>query len=346
MRNSDALRFLLRLACFLPFAGGLILIDWISLQPPVKGRFTHILDGAATALVSGKTIVSHADMRDLKPIWIEHLHSRRDVVILGSSRLAQIPQDWFRPRSTLNAALLAGDFADTVSILQLCLETGKSPQLVLLELNPTLTFEGKSYVAPALSTYYRRALLHYKIFSPVLLSGPLSLDGLRWDPQIFLHPDVWRISNEFDPGAYRMRPDGSADWDLTESGATPDQVDASVVSAMKRLDPTYSHWRATSRPGWFDLKILRAFLGDLQSRGIRVVVMLVPVHPAAFDFYARQGGYNESWIRQEMAARGITVIGSYSPSVARATRADFYDDVHVKASLLHRLLREGGIVQE
>jgi hypothetical protein len=115
---------------------------------------------------------------------------------------------------------------------------------------------------------------------------------------------------------------------------------------MKRLDPTYSHWRATSRPGWFDLRILRAFLDDLQSRRIRVVVILVPVHPAAFDFYSRQGGYNESWIRQEMAARGITVIGSYSPSVARATRADFYDDVHVKASLLHRLLREGGIVQE
>jgi hypothetical protein len=297
-------------------------------------------------LVSGKTISSRADMRDLKPLWIEHLHRRQDVVVLGSSRLAQIPQDWFRPRSALNAALIAGDFEDAVSIFQLCLETGKSPQLVLLDLNPTLTFEGKSRVAPALSPYYRRALLHYGIFSPILFSGPLTLDALRWDPNIFLDPNVWRISEEFGGDAFRVRPDGSADWGVTEAGRTPDEVEGSVVATMHHLDPQYQRWRASSRPGWFELKILRAFLDDLQSRRIRVVVVLVPVHPVAFDFYSRQGGYDESWIRKEMADRGITVIGSYSPSVAKATRADFYDDVHVHASVLHRLLREGGIVQE
>lgn len=345
MRNSDAIRLLFRLACFLPLAGALILIDWVSLQPPVRSRITRTLDAAADALVSGKTIVSHTDMRDLKPVWLEHVRGHRDFVVLGSSRMVQIPQDWFGPHSAVNAALIGGDFADAVSVFELCLETGKAPQTVLLDLNPSLTFEGNSLMAPALSPYYRRALLRYGLFSPVLFSGPISLDGLRWDPQILLHPSVWRVSEEIDEGAYRMRPDGSADWGATQAGWTPDEVEGAVIASMHRLDPRYRRWRTTSRPGWFDLKILRAFLDDLQSRRIRVVVMLVPVHPTAFDFYSRQGGYDEGWIRREMAARGIAVIGSYSPSVAKASRADFYDDVHVHASILHRLLREGGIVQ-
>ena len=345
MRNPDATRFLFRLTGLLPLAAALVLIDWISFQPPVRHHFTATLEAAAHALVSGKTIWSSADTHDLKPVWIEHLSGPREVLVLGSSRLLQVPQEWFQPRGVLNAAMFAGDLADFVSIFQLCLETGKTPQLALLDLNPTLALEGKARVAPALAMHYRRALLRYGIFPPTFLSGLFSLDGLRWDPKIFLPHPVWGISQEMVPDAYRMRPDGSTDWGLTESGGTPDEVERSVTVSMRRLDANYQHWRSTSRPGWFDLTIFRDFLDDLQTRHVRVVVMLVPVHPVAYDFYARQGGYDESWIRREMAARGIGVIGSYSPSVAKATRADFFDDVHAHASLIRRLLREGGIIQ-
>ena len=45
-----------------------------------------------------------------------------------------------------------------------------------------------------------------------------------------------------------------------------------------------------------------------------------------------------------MAGRGVTVLGSYSPAVAGATRDDFFDDVHVHREVLYRFLREGKIV--
>jgi hypothetical protein len=130
----------------------------------------------------------------------------------------------------------------------------------------------------------------------------------------------------------------------TESGATPDAVEQAAISAMHRLDPEHRRWRTSSQPGWFDRRILLAFLDDLRARGIRVVVVLVPVHPAAFDFYTRQGGYDDTWIRHDMAPRGVTVIGSYSPAVAGVTREDFIDDVHVHREVLLRFLREGKIV--
>src|SRR6266481_1308979 len=47
----------------------------------------------------------------------------------------------------------------------------------------------------------------------------------------------------------------------------------------------------------------------------------------------------------EMASRGITVVGSYSPAIARATKGDFFDDVHPRPAIVRRLFREAGVIQ-
>jgi hypothetical protein len=82
----------------------------------------------------------------------------------------------------------------------------------------------------------------------------------------------------------------------------------------------------------------------MQSRGIRVTLVLPPVYPAAFDYFFRQGGYHEDWIRREAASRCIVVAGSFSPFAVHATRADFFDDVHTSPRLTRRLLAEAGVI--
>ena len=345
MRHSQATRFLFRLAFFLPLVGALLLIDWVGQQVWFRRAFIGSLDDAAEALVSGKTIWTRVNMPDMKAVWIEHSPMRPEVVVLGSSRVIQIPQSWFGRRRVLNGGSLAGDFLDAVATFEACLETGKTPRLVLLEINPSLAYANKALIPPALAGYFEHALLRYRVFPPIFFSGPLFVEGARWDPRLFSRSPAWKASEKLDPGGAVIRPDGSSDWTVSESGETADDVERTAISTMHHLDTLHQQWRTVSQPGWFNLRILRAFLDDLRARHIRVVVMLVPVHPAAFDYYFRQGGYHESWIRQETASRGITVLGSYSPAVANVTREDFLDDVHVRAPVLHRLLREGGIVE-
>jgi len=345
MRSYDATRFVVRLACFLPLMGGLLLIDWIGEQPPVRRRLIGALDAAADALVAGKTIWIRANMLDVKAVWIEHSPIQPEVIVLGSSRVTQIPQSWFGSRSLLNASSLAGDFLDAVATFEACLETGKTPRLVLLELNPSLASADKAQMAPALARYFERALLRFRIFPPVFFSGPLTLEGIRWDPLLFSRHAVWKVSEQLAPGGVLLRPDGTSAWNATESQQTADEVEKTAISTMQHLDPQHRRWRMGSQPGWFNRSILQAFLDDLHARGVRVVVLLVPVHPVAFDYYRRQGGYDDAWIRNEMAGRGIAVVGSYSPAMVKATKEDFFDDVHVRPAVLHRLLREGGIVE-
>src|ERR1017187_921896 len=97
MRSPDVTRFLLRIACFAPLVGVVLLVNWVCALPPVRRLFTGTLDAAAEALVAGKTIRSQIDMADLKPIWIEHLQT---------SRMLQIRQDWVQPHAANPSGLV------------------------------------------------------------------------------------------------------------------------------------------------------------------------------------------------------------------------------------------------
>ena len=191
MRNPDATRFLFRLTGLLPLAAALVLIDWISFQPPARRHFTAPLDAAAHGAFGIRKKDDMVQRRHARP---QTGLDRAFVRSPGSARarfqpLAASPPGVVRAAWRIECVgeMFAGDLADFVSIFfQMCVETDKTPQLVLLDLNPTLALEGKARVAPALAMHYRRALLRYGIFPPTFLSGLFSLDGLRWDPKIFL----------------------------------------------------------------------------------------------------------------------------------------------------------------
>lgn len=344
MRSAELFRFLLRLAWFLPLGIALLAVDWACGEAPVRHRVMDDLVATAGALRTGKPVWTTADSREVKTAYLLRMSERKDVLILGSSRLVPIPAEWFKPQSMFNAAVFKGDLDDMVSIVQLCLETGKLPRTVVLEVNPTLVFEGKQDVAPVFAPYFRRALLRYRIFPQRFFLGALSLHDFRWALR-FLTPSHWGVADAPVAGTYRMWPDGSCDWNTTRARKTADEVEDSVRTRMHQLDPDFQYWRTNSAPRALDLSLLRAFLDDLQSRRIRVQVLLAPVHPAAYPFYRQQGGYDETWIRREMASRRIPVAGSFCPSALGATRDDFFDDVHVHLPVLHRLLTDAGVIQ-
>ncbi len=340
MGSSHITRLLVRIACFLPLLGMLLLIDWVSVQPPVLRRVLRSRNAGADALISGRTIWSSDDARHVKAAWLTRLPPRRpDVLILGSSRVIQISRDWFQPRRMWNAAVFSADLDDEIAMFQLCLETGKTPQTVVLELNPHLTFGGKMQMTPYLAHAFRR----YGEFPARFLSGLVALDGLRWDLKILQQP-VWTTADVPIAGGFRMRPDGSSDWFVSQSNFTSEQVQASVEASLPNLDKDELAWRTDSHASAEDLKLLHSFLDDLQSRGIRVFVLLPPLHPSAYAFYSRRGGYDDTWLRRDLAARGIPVVGSFSPAVIHATPADFYDAVHAHPEVLHRLLSDAGVL--
>jgi hypothetical protein len=268
----------------------------------------------------------------------------KEVLIVGGSRAIRISADWFQPRTAYNAAFFDPGLEDIVSTVQLCLETGKLPREIIFELNPTLTrFETQDPAGP-LEAYFSHALLRYRLApTPAILHDLYAWQQLDWAIRPW-RTTAWSVSNEINDSILVL-PDGTATSTSQNPNPSPQEVRAIVDPMLRHPDASYLRWRTQPRPSEFNLKMLGRLLDDLQHRGIQVVVLLIPVNPLAYDFYIQSGGYDETWIRREMETRGIQIVGSYSPARTGATDADFVDDVHPRPALVHRLLRDAGVIQ-
>lgn len=337
MRVSDPIRFVLRCAAFLPLVLAIPLTNWIARQPAAQAVLLRDFDGMAEALLAGRTVFANVDARATK-IALLRRGSRAQVLILGSSRAHQISPDWFRPRSAVNAAVNLGGIDDAVAYFELCLEAGKLPDFVLLEMNPTLMggdVEDKDW--GAMAPYLDRASARYRLSYPWSrrISELASLHQFSSNLVAFKGPH-WLTTT---PGVIEtasVRPGGQIVF--------PPSAQPTDISIAAALATPYRN-RTQSRPGEFELQLFHSFLDELQSRHIRVAVYLAPVHPLAYEYYAKRGGYDDRWIRREMSARGIPVAGSFSPAMAGATGYDFFDEIHPRAAVTKRLLEEAGLIE-
>jgi hypothetical protein len=344
MPSLGPTRLILRLACFLPLPILLLLPYWIGTAPTTRQWLSRNLDGITNALISGKPVWVQGDLRPIKSAWIMRMPTGKEILIVGGSRAIRISADWFQPRTAYNAAFFDAGLEDIVSTVQLCLETGKLPRKIIFELNPTLTrFETQDPAGP-LEAYFSHALLRYGLMpTPAILHDLYAWQQLDWAVRPW-RATGWNISSEI-KNSTLVLPDGTATSTSQNPNPTPQQANAIVVEMLRRPDPSYLRWRTQPRPSEFNLKMLSRLLDDLQHHGVQVVVLLIPVNPLVYDFYSQSGGYDETWIRREMETRGIQIVGSYSPGRTGATDADFVDDVHPRPALVHRLLRDAGVIR-
>jgi hypothetical protein len=185
-----------------------------------------------------------------------------------------------------------------------------------------------------------RALARYGLAEPLQhMQEFLSIAQFRANVRRLSAPE-WGISLASIRDRNRIGPDGSGTFGQHNVDPSPDELRDIVAFNLEHLDLPSRHWRTTSEPTGFAVRLLRAFLSDLQSRGIQVIALFAPVHPVAYRFYRERGGYDDTWLRRELVSRKIAIVGSYSPAAVNAVEADFYDDVHPRPGLLERLFRE------
>jgi hypothetical protein len=341
MQRSEAFRLLLRVAGFLPLVFAIVLGNWALNTAAVLRWEMRGANSAADAMLQGRSIWTDEDGA-LKFASVARLPRPRDVLILGGSRAAPISASWFSPNSALNLAFATAGLDDAVSLFEECTEVKRVPRLVVLELDPQLVHERLPPNWSADVYYFNHALARYGLKQRRSGDGLLSVDRLKSGLQL-LAGIQWKAVPD-DYAGFHVLPDGSWGLPLALRNPAPAETDAFVAANLGKLDADMIRWRTTSRPGEFGQELLRHFLDDLQSHHTRVVVFLAPIHHLAYEFYRKRGGYDDSWIRAEMASRGITVAGSYSPYATRATSGDFMDEAHPRAPIIYRLLREAGVV--
>jgi len=141
MQRHDAVRLLLRLMLFVPIAAMPVALNWKAIQPRRQPDSRE-----------------DTGLRRVKAALIGNMAAKKEVLVLGGSRAIQISPEWFEPKTAFNAAVNGGGLDDAVAMFELFLETGKTPDVVVLEVNPMLVHESAIGDRRAIAPSFNRAL--------------------------------------------------------------------------------------------------------------------------------------------------------------------------------------------
>ena len=338
MRDTGPLKLLLRGILFLPVLFLPLLVDPILELSGIEARHLAVYSQLAAQVRSGPITRIGWDLRALK-LFATPRAPEYQILVLGSSRALSVSQAWFPGYSLWNASVDSGTLEDSAVLLHKALEAGHRPTTVILEVSASLGRDPQPGTSRALSPDLRPALARYGL-APRSPLSQLSDINLWWNDTT---RRLLATLNDLKDArtAFVLSPDGAL---LAPDPLPPVMSAQAAVDFLNRLPPEQLEARSQSRPFPANAALFRRVLDDLTARGIRVIVLTVPIHPAAWDFFRKRGGYDDSWLRAELAPRNIPIVGTYSPQESHATGADFLDPFHPRPALVKRLLSDAAVI--
>ena len=310
--------------------------------------------GIARLLAEGQNVAGLGDYDDrlVEKSYVSDLSQAPDILVLGSSRAMQIRATQFPGSTFFNAAVAEGTLGDAEAILQLYLERGLPPRLVIISLDPW-DLQEPDWLIRWKSLYQERAAMLSLLGLPAPSGGRDPLATWRKWTQVF-SPSYFQASSR--ALAHRLFDDAASGhrgyYTTTERVADLpiELADGSLVydrkmrerpaAAVEQEARTYagkwqSQFRTVARVKPAGKTELEALVSYLQGLGVRICFYLGPYHPAVYAEMRDQHGYRiggdmEDYIRGLGARLGVTVVGSYDPVRAGVTAADFFDGLHVK----------------
>lgn len=325
----------------------------------------------AEELIAGRSVVAGFAIDELR--LQQGLAERRrhapDVLVLGSSRAMPLSAEAFPGRAVVNASVSSASLEDAIALLELYEGHGLRPRTVFLAIepwalngslrNPSVALEpelqagfrrlgrraGSTY--GALPVGLKRRWL--RLLSPAYFQASLvSLLARGFEGRASRASGRGRGAAEAPrAGSSRMQPDGSVEWQPVLAQRSPAEVEAMALAAGARA-PGYLQ----AGPDRDRVLLLGALLGDLASRGVRVVLWLPPFHPAAYGTlvagnHGRGLWRGEAEVRALAAASRVPVLGSYDPARSDVAGEDFIDYNHLRRgaanALVARQLAAAGI---
>ena len=331
-------KFLGRCLLLAPLVCGLVAFNYI-VDPARLFKRADYERRMVEALNSGAFLThfttTNFNDRAFQKLLIQSLTRKRDIGVLGSSRVMTISSAVFPGQTLLNNGVSAASFEDYVSLYEIYRDQGRLPSVMVIGVDPWIFNANNALVGWKQfgEEYYRR----------FVDQGPdkprnVTITPSQWVPyqyqqlvsfsyfqagveSLWVSRSAVFTKQQFSVAAgklnddYTIMPDGSRTWTEKERDATRAETRASVESEIN--DPRYVvHFVEIdpSRKEQF-VRLLRS----LQADGTRVVLYLPPYHPMLYDYYMHSGnlrivGDVEAFLRQTAATEGVTVVGSYRRS--------------------------------
>lgn len=355
-------RFWFRLLCFIPIPVIMLTINYWVDPGDLFGRNGQSRLIAQT-LAEGKNVEGafYCDNGIWRRMQIESL-TKKDVLVLGSSRVASLHASAFPGHSFVNMSVLAAQLGDLLSLYRIFDRLDKEPFQVVLGADPLMIAQGPDYLRwkslrPELIDMHLTLRLPLPLHLDEQPSFWLPLEYLELLSPSYFQQSVGRLSRpgsdhkclptdkEYDTNDITL-PDGSLHWTFDNPR---NEIDPSVLRRKAESDAaelTKPSNLPSNMVNQEKVRIFAAFVKYLQQRKIHVVLFLTPYHPLTFNELNRSGKYpllQQAQSEYEAMADqyGMQIVGSYNPSDCSLSEEDFWDGLHLHEIALARLLLSG-----
>jgi hypothetical protein len=244
----------------------------------------------------------------------------------------------------INNSISGATLTDIEAVYHLYLLTGKIPRRIIIGIDPwTLNDDAEQQHIAQKSGDHKidngkqtRLNKFTTLFSLTYFqrSLPALLRKIRGHDQPVATTEKYNVSNT-------KNPDGSLTYNDAYRNSSETAVKSRVEIYLKRGDiADLKLLNSVSAGKW---KQLLQLINDMQTRHIRVFLLLTPYHPSIYKTILNSypSGLNaEHLIKQFADQKKIELIGSFDPAKCGLSNRDFYDAVHCNEHGLRLILNK------
>lgn len=302
--------------------------------------------GIARLLSEGKNVanINDYDERLVQKFFVERLNSRRDVLVLGSSRSMNIGPDLFPGMTFYNASVSGATLEDYYATLQMFRERDLLPQTLILGVDPWVFNRNSEQTRwKSLEPEYRRSL---SVNETRAVPSNLVIDQRLSK----LHQ---LVSFDYFLGALKAAHRTNRDYYVTTAAELDVNIRLADGTIIYKRDYAHrspeivaevAHQQAARIPiyslGQFReldpeyVKRLEGLIEHLRHEGAEVILFLPPYHPDMYAAIIQAGSpYRlvkdaEAYLRRFARQKNLQVLGSYDPGLTPCGRSDFFDEMH------------------
>ncbi|CAK7072840.1 hypothetical protein [Fusobacterium varium] len=287
-------------------------------------------------------VLSNIDERIFKKTLIENIEKKRDILILGSSRVMTIGTENFNKKLVFNSGVSGADLGDIIALSNIYIKKIGFPKKILIGIDPWLfnKNDDKRYISifEEYNEFIKKLLkseknkikekntkvekLKYLIKFSTLKDSLKNLNEIKQkETFIFLDKKI----TEDEKGNIYLNNDRSLEYSKKykkENNGNWNTYFGYQISNYRNLD-------------YEKQKIFELFIDYCQNNSIEIIFFLPPYNPKHYDYIKknRKEEYKiinkvEKYIIEIAKKKNIKLVGKYNDK--RLNQYDFYDGVHMK----------------
>ncbi|NIZ40778.1 hypothetical protein PVA45_04565 [Entomospira entomophila] len=282
----------------------------------------------------------------LKILHFSLTESAPEVMILGTSQVANIGQDIIGKDSTFNASITGGELAGIIAMWEQYKLKPRNPNdQVLLEIYITQGGDKHvnfiestlNYVRPPLYPYIKNFFQNHSKIQNKTTNDIIKqrINHLKSLPYAIKNFQASHSNNLLiDTNSPLILPDSSYNQ-MEHLADNESQIEHATQMGIKLQDRLIDIHNFE-----FSSSILMALLADMKAHGVKPIFLLTPLNPITYELAQQYNDFYpsiESWLRTYASEHDITIIGSYNPAKYNLSTSDFFDANHPRANAWRKI---------